>query len=235
LDTHVHDVLGVIEYEDIEDVVLVGHSYAGTVVTAVAEVVAEKLSHLVYLDAWVPKDGQAMFDLMPPERAEGYREAARVSGEGEGIPPLPIEAFGIADEEDARWFASKLVLQPLKTFEGPVRLSSEAAGRLPHTQSSLRTRARPWRGRLEDYREDVKESHEKTDRENQAVEQLPAGPLPSFGIRQRIEPELVQGQYTRAHHKQRHQHRVDGRLIEEDQRSHKQSGNHPENPVQYSY
>ena len=67
LDTHVHDVLGVIEYEDLEDVVLVGHSYAGTVVTAVGEVVAEKLSHLVYLDAWVPKDGQAMFD--PPSLA----------------------------------------------------------------------------------------------------------------------------------------------------------------------
>jgi pimeloyl-ACP methyl ester carboxylesterase len=133
LDTHVKDVLGVIEYEDLQDVVLVGHSYGGVVITAVAEVVTEKLSHLVYLDAWVPKDGQGMFDLMPPERAEGYREAARVSGEGLGVPPLPIGAFAIADEEDARWFASKLVVQPLKTFEGPVRLSSEAAGRLPHT------------------------------------------------------------------------------------------------------
>jgi pimeloyl-ACP methyl ester carboxylesterase len=133
LDTHVNDVLGAIEYEDLEDVVLVGHSYGGVVTTAVAEVVAQKLSHLVYLDAWVPKDGQRMFDLMSQERAESYREAARVSGEGVGIPPLPIGAFAIADEEDARWFASKLVLQPLKTFEGPVRLSSEAAGRLPRT------------------------------------------------------------------------------------------------------
>lgn len=136
LDTHVHDVLGVIEYEDIEEVVLVGHSYGGVVTTAVAEVVAQKLSHLVYLDAWVPKDGQAMFDLMPQERAEGYREAARVSGEGVGIPPQPIEAFAITDEEDARWFASKLVLQPLKTFESPVGLSSEEAGLLPRTYIS---------------------------------------------------------------------------------------------------
>jgi pimeloyl-ACP methyl ester carboxylesterase len=133
LDTHVNDVLGLIDYEDLEEVVLVGHSYGGLVITAVAEVVAHKLFHLVYLDAWVPKDGQGMFDLMPPERGEGYREAARVSGEGVGIPPLPIEAFAIADEEDARWFASKLIVQPLKSFEGPVRLSSEAAGRLPHT------------------------------------------------------------------------------------------------------
>jgi hypothetical protein len=74
-----------------------------------------------------------MFDIMPPERRDGYREAARVSGEGIGIPPLPIEAFGIADEEDARWFASKLVLPPLRTFEDPVRLSSEAAKSLPRT------------------------------------------------------------------------------------------------------
>ena len=136
LDTHVLDVLGVIEYEEIEDAVLVGHSYGGVVATAVAEVVAQKLSHLVYLDAWVPKDGQRMFDLMPQERAEGYREATRVSGEGIGIPPQPIGAFAIANEEDARWFASKLVLQPLRTFEGSVRLSSEAAGRLPRTYVS---------------------------------------------------------------------------------------------------
>jgi pimeloyl-ACP methyl ester carboxylesterase len=85
LDTHVKDVLGLIEYEDLEEVMLVGHSYGGVVITAVAEVVAEKLSHLVYLDAWIPKDGQGMFDLMPQERAGGYREAARVSGEGIGI------------------------------------------------------------------------------------------------------------------------------------------------------
>jgi pimeloyl-ACP methyl ester carboxylesterase len=136
LDTHVHDVIGLIEYEDLQDVVLVGHSYGGVVTTAVAEVVAQKLSHLVYLDAWVPKDGQRMFDLMPQERAEGYREAARVSGEGIGIPPQPIGAFAIADEEDARWFASKLVLQPLKTFESRVELSSEAAGGLPRTYIS---------------------------------------------------------------------------------------------------
>ena len=122
-----------IEYEDLQEVVLVGHSYAGVVITAVAEVVAEKLSHLVYLDAWLPQVGQAMFDLMPPERAEDLREAAKVHGEGIGIPPNPIEVFGITDEEDARWFASKLVLHPLKTFEDPVRLSSEAAKRLPHT------------------------------------------------------------------------------------------------------
>ena len=133
LDTHVNDVLGLIEYEDLEEVMLVGHSYGGVVITAVAEIVAEKLSHLVYLDAWIPKDGQGMFDLMPPGRAEGYREAARVSGEGLGVPPLPIEAFAIADEEDARWFASKLVVQPLRTLEDSVGLSSEAAGRLPHT------------------------------------------------------------------------------------------------------
>ncbi len=113
---------------------LVGHSYAGVVITSVAEVVPDKVSHLVYLDAWVPEDGQGMFDIMPPERAEGIREAARGSGQGIGIPPLPLEVFGIADEEDARWFASKLVLHPLKTFEGSVRLSSNGGAKsLPHT------------------------------------------------------------------------------------------------------
>jgi pimeloyl-ACP methyl ester carboxylesterase len=185
LDTHVKDVLGVIAYEDLEEVVLVGHSYGGVVITAVAEVVAEKLSHLVYLDAWVPKDGQGMFDLMPPERAEGYREAARVSGEGVGVPPLPVRAYGIADEEDARWFASKLVLQPLKSFEGPVRLSSEAAGHLPRTyiacadNSAMAPVFRPFAERA------------RTE-EGWGYQELPTGHVPMITMPQELSNVLVE-------------------------------------------
>jgi pimeloyl-ACP methyl ester carboxylesterase len=134
LDTHVKDVLGVVEYEDLNEVVLVGHSYAGMIITSVAEVVPEKLSHLVYLDAWVPVvDGQGMFDIMAPERRDGYREAARVFGGVAVLPPLPLAVLGITDEEDARWVSSKLVLHPLKTFEDPVKLPSGSARRMPRT------------------------------------------------------------------------------------------------------
>ena len=69
LDTHVADVLGVLESEELEDVVLCGHSYGGMVVTGVAAQAAKRIDTLVYLDAFVPEDGQSVFELMGPERA----------------------------------------------------------------------------------------------------------------------------------------------------------------------
>src|SRR6266498_5853186 len=60
LETHIQDILGVLTYEDLHDVILVGHSYSGMVSTAVAERVPERLAHLVYVDAFVPQDGQSL-------------------------------------------------------------------------------------------------------------------------------------------------------------------------------
>src|SRR5207248_5461012 len=70
LGVHVQDVASVIEYENLHDVVLVGHSYGGMVIAGVAGRLPERLAHLVYLDAYAPEDGQAMTDLVPPERLE---------------------------------------------------------------------------------------------------------------------------------------------------------------------
>src|SRR5215211_1043953 len=67
LTTHIQDIVNLLEYEDLNDVVLVGHSYSGMVITGVAEQVPGRLAHLVYLDAFVPENGQALVDLLPPE------------------------------------------------------------------------------------------------------------------------------------------------------------------------
>src|SRR5687768_18076653 len=67
LATHVEDVVNVLHYEDLRGVVLVGHSYGGMVITGAAERVSERLARLVYLDAFVPQDGQALADLLPPD------------------------------------------------------------------------------------------------------------------------------------------------------------------------
>ena len=64
LETNIMDVVNVIRYEDIQDVVLVGHSLAGIVITGVADIIPESISQLVYLDSWRPKDGQCFFDLI---------------------------------------------------------------------------------------------------------------------------------------------------------------------------
>lgn len=87
LDTHVQDVVGVLEYEDLQEVVLLGHSYGGIVITGAADRVAPRLAQLVYLDAEVPEDGQSEYDLVPPDERATYEEAARTKGDGWCIPP----------------------------------------------------------------------------------------------------------------------------------------------------
>jgi pimeloyl-ACP methyl ester carboxylesterase len=95
LDTHVLDVVGVLEYEDLLQALLVGHSYGGMVITGVADRVPERLAQLVYLDAEVPMDGQSEFDLLPPEERAVYQESARSKGQGWRIlPPLAGAAAG---------------------------------------------------------------------------------------------------------------------------------------------
>ena len=107
LATHVEDIANVLRYEDLRDVVLVGHSYAGMVITGVAERVPERLARLVYLDAFVPGDGQALADLIPPDVLEWFVERARTMGDGWRIPHDP------PDEDRRTDFTLAALLQPL--------------------------------------------------------------------------------------------------------------------------
>ena len=133
LRTHIQDVVAVLTYEDLEQVVLVGHSYGGMVISGVAEQAVERLTHLVYLDAYVPTDGSSVFSLQPAERAAGFEERARTEGDGWRIPPLPLERFGATADEDVRWAAPRLGPQPLQTFTQPIRLSDAAATTVART------------------------------------------------------------------------------------------------------
>ena len=133
LDTHVLDVVGVLEYEDLLQVVLVGHSYGGVVITGVADRVPERLAQLVYLDAEVPMDGQSEFDLLPPEERAVYEESARFKGQCWRIlPPVPEP---LPDDLDAnlRWAMSRMVPQPVATFAQPLRLTNPAGLGVSHT------------------------------------------------------------------------------------------------------
>jgi pimeloyl-ACP methyl ester carboxylesterase len=134
LTLHVRDVLAVLEYEDLRGVILVGHSYGGMVITGVADRAAGRLAHLVFLDAFVPDGGQALFDVLPPERREMYREQARDLGEGWLVPAPPAEALGVTDGPRARWLVDRLTPQPLLTLEQPLRLrGTDPAGALPRS------------------------------------------------------------------------------------------------------
>ncbi len=128
LDTHVQDVVNVLEYEDLHDVHLVGHSYGGVVVTAVAEHASGRLAQLVYLDAEVPEDGQSEYDLIPPEERAAYEEAVRTKGDGWRVPPPVPERLPDDLPPDVRWTLSRMVPQPERTFAQPVRLTGAARG-----------------------------------------------------------------------------------------------------------
>jgi pimeloyl-ACP methyl ester carboxylesterase len=141
LDTHVEDVVNALTYEGLTGAVLVGHSSSGAVIGAVAERVPERLRHLVYLDAFMPDDGQCLLDLMAPERRRAIERRVEEEGDGWRLPSLAPgpwdgllrDAWGIAEEADRRWMLARLRPMPFRIFKDPVYRSSEAARRLPRT------------------------------------------------------------------------------------------------------
>jgi pimeloyl-ACP methyl ester carboxylesterase len=101
LDTHIADVVGMLEMEDLRDVVLIAHSYGGMVATGVADRARERIAQLVYLDAFVPQDGQSLFDLQSVETRARMRELARTDGEGWRLPPTQMPAD--TPDADVAW------------------------------------------------------------------------------------------------------------------------------------
>src|SRR5260370_17115907 len=90
------DVVRTLVGEDLHDVVLVGHSYGGTVTTVAAGRVPERLRGLVYLDATIPTNGRSNNDVLPPRIAEMVRELAREGGDGWRVPPPPPIAWRLS-------------------------------------------------------------------------------------------------------------------------------------------
>jgi len=129
LETHIADVLGVIVEEDLTNIVLVGHSYGGIVVTAVADRAAQRIARLVYLDAVVPRDSQCLLDCVSPQTKAHFEEQARIGGEGWRIPVTVATAqfLGLKREEDLRWVVPKLKPHPIRTFRDAVRLDSKSS------------------------------------------------------------------------------------------------------------
>ena len=133
LETHIQDLLQVMFYEDLHGVVLVGHSAAGAVITAVAERAPDRIAHVVYLDALIPANGQSYAELLPPPMWAALREQATAHGEGWRLPPAPPHAFGLSDEADIAWAQARLSAQPMRPLEQPIRVGNPATARLPHT------------------------------------------------------------------------------------------------------
>ena len=126
METHVTDVLSVLFFEDLREVVLVGHSYGGVVITAAAHRDPSRIGRLVYLDAPIPADGERSVDLLAPEHRDERGQ----------LPPPPGERtarLGITDPSDAAWVEARLRPQPPKPQLQPLRLSHPQAAALPRT------------------------------------------------------------------------------------------------------
>jgi pimeloyl-ACP methyl ester carboxylesterase len=112
--THVTDIVNVFKWEDLTDVVLVGHSYGGLVISGVADQIPEKISSIVFLDAFLPEDGDDLISKSSPRYVEmiaGVQKRGEIS-----IAPPPAAAFGVTDPNDAAWINAKCTPEPFGTY-----------------------------------------------------------------------------------------------------------------------
>lgn len=118
METHIQDIVGLFEYEQLTDAILVGYSYGGAVVTGVAEHIPQQIRELVYFDGYVPKDGESFVDLLGAPVAGAMEDAAKLYGDGWRIPHNPPDA----DRRSAH---------PLKTMYYKFSVQNPQAAALP--------------------------------------------------------------------------------------------------------
>jgi pimeloyl-ACP methyl ester carboxylesterase len=131
LETHIADIVQVIDCEELCDVVLVGHSYAGYVVTGAADRRADRIRRLVHLDTYVPRPDTDFFSNVPPEQAQQVLDGM---ADGYLVQPFPPERFGVTPvgSEGWAWVKRRLTPHPVGTFRQPLRLGG-ATDALPKT------------------------------------------------------------------------------------------------------
>jgi pimeloyl-ACP methyl ester carboxylesterase len=129
LEMHIRDIVAVLHYEDLHDVILVGHSYGGMVITGVADRATDRVGRLVYLDAATPVNGQSLLDVAGPI-IEATRPLGKVV-DGVELVLLPgAEAgrfYGVNDPVDLAWMDDRLAGHPWKCFEQRLVLTNEDA------------------------------------------------------------------------------------------------------------
>jgi pimeloyl-ACP methyl ester carboxylesterase len=131
LETHIQDVMATLEAEELQQVVLVGHSYAGMLITAVADRMPQRLSHLVYVDAVVPKPGECWSSTHAPATQRLRLGAARQDPLYAFPPPDP-GVFGLAAEAHD-WVRRRQTPHPAHTYTDPLNFDPARVAAIPHT------------------------------------------------------------------------------------------------------
>lgn len=139
LDTQITDVVNLLHFEALRDVLLVGHSFGANVVTGAADRVPERIARLIYVDSWPLPAGVAHVDLMPPEMRQAAEQQVAAQGDGWGLPLPPWEELDEGNdlrdlgEAERRRMRERATPQPFGTAVQPIRLSNPARAALPRT------------------------------------------------------------------------------------------------------
>ncbi|MBT3791016.1 MAG: alpha/beta hydrolase [Alphaproteobacteria bacterium] len=124
LQTHIDDIANLIRWEELHDVVLVGHSYGGVVIGGVADLLGERIKALVFVDALLPEDGKSVMDYQTSERAKYLLDRA-TAHDGWRLPPVTAAVYGVENPDLAKWVDQKCVAHPLATFTQTQKLSGQ--------------------------------------------------------------------------------------------------------------
>jgi pimeloyl-ACP methyl ester carboxylesterase len=168
LTTHIQDVVGLLEAEELNGVVLCGHSYGGIVITGVAARAKPRLRQLVYLDSALVEDGAAWSSVAPPARAEERRRLAKESSGGLSLPNPKPEVFGVLDPADQAWVARRLTPHPFATYDQVMHWGGPIGNGLPKLyidctdppSASLAEMKKRYRGKAEWPIEELKTGHD---------------------------------------------------------------------------
>jgi pimeloyl-ACP methyl ester carboxylesterase len=135
LKTHIDDVVRLLEFEDLHDVTLVGHSYAGMIISAVSDRAPDRLKRLVYVDAFVPRDDQSAMELLPEPFQKAFREQARATGDGWRLRggERQLDIWGLKEGPAREFVRSRLSDFSINCFEEKIELRMKGGRSLPRT------------------------------------------------------------------------------------------------------
>jgi pimeloyl-ACP methyl ester carboxylesterase len=131
LETHIKDVVDTIVCEELTNLILVGHSYAGMLITAVADRLPELVKYLVYVDAVIPKPGESWSSTHAPATREARIKAIEHDPQ-HSLPPPDPSVYGLA-EDDYRWAQRRQTPHPGATYEATLDFDAQRVGAIPHT------------------------------------------------------------------------------------------------------
>ena len=131
LETFAGDLVNHMRYEDLTDVTLVGHSFAGGPISKAAEVEPQRIRNLVHLDSMILEGDETPFDVFPEKTRETREAMARDHDGGVSIPPPPAASFGVLDPARAEWLTARLTPHPIRTYRTSLRLTRPPGAGLP--------------------------------------------------------------------------------------------------------